>query len=1325
MLESPTIFNPFAGPEIAHLLRITDSQEELWHSCLFGGEDANRAYNESLSLVLTGDLDYDALQKAFLTLIQRHESLRAAFSPDGKFMCIFSQVEFKIDFHDLSNLSAMEKKAQTDGYLNEDAHRSFDLINGPLIRVGLLKLEEEKHHLVITTHHIVCDGWSYGIILQELGALYSANVQNTPHKLPDAISYSQYAKEQREFSENGAIKKVEAYWLDLYSGEVPQLNMPVDNPRPSQRSYQGKRFDQSLDDKLIAELRKTGAKVNCSLVVTLMAAFEIFLYELTGQKSFSLGLPTAGQSAMGAKHLIGHCVNLLPLKTEIDIQSSFVDQLQRRKSANFDAFDHQELTFGHLLKKLNIERNPARIPLVPVVLNIDMGIDDDVSFSGLNYELLSNPREYETFELFLNATGSNESLILEWSYNSNLFEKCSIMGMVDSFEALLQKLVAQPEQKLSDLTVKKTPNYEIKGPDRVYPQSTLHQLFDRQAHESPRNLALQLDSEHISYGDLQKRINQTAQFLWERGVRPDQTVAISLDRSPDLIICIFAVLQCGAAYVPIDTSYPDGRIKLMVIDSAATFYIGDGSKRNLSLSTKNITIEEIHTESSAFEAVPLDIYVSTESPAYIIYTSGSTGKPKGVQVAHSNVINLVNSMAKEPGITSEDKIFAVTTISFDATVMEIFLPLLHGASIVFVDEETRRDGHLLLKKAVNDGITMMWGTPTIYQILVDSGWKDPLPIKALIGGEAVPLPLARQLLKKCHELWNIYGPTETTVCAFLTRITENDDPITIGRPVSNTHAYLLDEYGNPVAKGEEGEIVIGGDGVSLGYLNRPELNENSFLDDPFRKEKGKKMYRSGDMGKLLPNGQLQCLGRRDRQVKVRGHRIELGEIEYILKELPGVKTAATDVQNHLLKAYIISSKDTLGQEEAIRNWKEQLTAELPAYMVPQEFIFLEELPVTSNGKLDRKRLAQLASTNSKINFGHTGPRNAAEKLIADIWKECLRLEQLDIYSSFFELGGHSLVAAKVMTQLEEKTGKRLPLASLFEHSTVEKLALLLEANDSQLTWGSLVPIRSQGSKPPIFIVHGAGLNVLNFSSLVKFMDDDQPIYGLQAKGLNGLEDPLTTVEEIAAHYNAAISSVRPNGPYSLAGYSFGGVIAYEMAKQFKEKGEKVNTLVLLDTYAFPPYGRKTQLGKTIANTKYFFAQKFHSLKKGLGSKEGFKEKMGNIGRGFGRILSGNILEKTEEFELQNERAAEIRKIHDRATDKYHLKPQHVRIDLVRVNKDPEYKHDPIFLGWRSFALDGVELHRIPGNHTEMFTPPNDKISAETLQGILDANNVNE
>jgi len=588
-------------------------------------------------------------------------------------------------------------------------------------------------------------------------------------------------------------------------------------------------------------------------------------------------------------------------------------------------------------------------------------------------------------------------------------------------------------------------NYLIEGTRLNYPESTLHVLLKERAAFSKSAIALQFGKEFVTYGELQIRINQTANYLLEKGIRSGHIVAISLERSPDLIVSLFAILQCGASYLPIDITYPDSRIAFMIADSEAEFFINTTSKPAVSHSAINIFIEDILKVKKNLSEEPISLQVSSKSMAYIIYTSGSTGKPKAVQVTHRNLVNLLYSLSINPGINPEDKIFSHTTISFDAMITEIFLPLIYGACVVFVDEETKRDGRLLLKQAIEDKITIMFGTPSIWQILLDSGWEKPLNIKALIGGEPVTFPLAQKLLSRCRELWNLYGPTETTVWCLLTRISIDDNPITIGKPISNTHVYLLDEEGNSVANGEIGEITIGGDGVALGYLNRPELTAERFVPDPYNQNGDGKMYLSGDLGKLLPNGQVQCLGRKDEQVKLRGNRIELGEIETMLGTLPNIKRAAVIVSNQLmgepqLVAYIQSENSNL-DVETIQN---QLAEILPDFMIPSIYIWIKEFPITINGKLNKKGLPSPEFKRPDSAPLLRKPRTQVEKDLLKIWKEQLKISSLGIDDNFFKMGGTSLLVQRLVAQIGQGLNMEIPVTKIYQFPTIAELAEYIE-----------------------------------------------------------------------------------------------------------------------------------------------------------------------------------------------------------------------------------------------------------------------------------------
>ena len=857
----------------------------------------------------------------------------------------------------------------------------------------------------------------------------------------------------------------------------------------------------------------------------------------------------------------------------------------------------------------------------------------------------------------------------------------------------------------------------IRGSKIVYPKSTLHELFINQAKISPNAIALEFGEEKFTYAELAVMVNQMAHYLWSQGLKPGQIVAVSLDRTPELIASLFAVLQCGASYIPIDTLYPEARINLMMEDAGASFYIGLKSKETFSNDIIALSISAILKAIVNFPKEPLTVKTPTESGAYIIYTSGSTGKPKGVHVAHCNVINLVYSMAKEPGIDASDKIFSLTTISFDAMVMEIYLPLLFGACVVIVDEDTRLDGQLLLQKAIENEITIIWGTPSIWQILLDSGWEKPLNIKILIGGEPVPLPLAHKLLSRCNELWNIYGPTETTVCSFLTPITLNDNPITIGKPIANTLVYLLDSNRNPVKQGEVGEIVIAGDGVSLGYLNRSELTNERFITNNFEKESNGKMYLSGDLGKLLPNGHVQCLGRIDNQVKVRGYRIEIGEIENTLMAIKGIKSSVVLANSDILIAFIVVDFEITEELDQIKWWRNELSSQLPPFMIPNVFHIIDKIPTTTNGKVDKNKLLEYKSQSDK-NQNLTVPRTEEEKLVATIWKESLNIEEIDIFSDFFEIGGHSVKAVKVIIDTEKQTGKRFPLSILFEHSTVEKFAKLLSDN-KEIHSGCIVPIKPSGSKVPFFMIHGGGLNVINYVNLSKHFDEEQPFYGIQGIGEKGFENWYKSVEAMAAHYIEAIIQINPNGPYAIGGYCVGGIIAFEISRQLKEQGKEVSLTALLDSYADSSYYYKTNRQKKLARYYQRTYKRLIFLKEMLTSWKFFKKRFNSkkdyiLKKHFNK---NNIIMSEQEISAQELFTEAVGKILN-ILGKYHLKPQNIEVDLFRSKNRIDHQFAPSHLGWKKAALKGVKIHTIPTDNFDIRESPHDKILARIFQDIL-------
>jgi amino acid adenylation domain-containing protein len=895
---NPVEFDPFAGPELQLVAPATESQLEIWTSCLIGGDAANCAYNESFSLLLTGAFNHAAMLMALQSLTNRHQALRSSFSADGRYTCIYKEFSFDVDYQDLSNQKT-DQQQLTIGNLNKQiALTPFDLINGPLFKASLIKLNDHEHLLTLVAHHIICDGWSIGIMMQDLSKYYSAYAKDESIILPDAPLFSDYAAEQLAFEKSNEFKATEQYWINEFKGSSHYVNLPTDLPRPAVRTFKSHRDDFNLDSQLALALKKLGKANGTSFVTTLLAAFEVFLQRLTGQEEIILGLPAAGQSATGNYRLVGHCVNLLALRSHPKAAQSFRSYLKARNSDILDAYDHQQYTFGSLLKKLNIPRDASRIPLVPVMFNIDMGMDDDVAFYALKHQLHSNPRAYENFEIFVNISGRDDSLVLEWSYNTQLFQASTIKEMMAEFEFLLKQLAADPDVLIGNISLKNTEtlisqlNIWNNTAVSYNKNKPLHQVISERATDFSDTIAVKFGQTVLSYQELNNFANQFAALLLASGVKKGDKVAFAVDRSASMVVIMLGIMKTGAVYIPLDPQFPLGRINYMLSDSAAVVLIASSKyKGHYQSNAKELVLEDEWKTLHQYPATAPNIEVTGDDLAYILYTSGSTGNPKGVQIAHSGLVNFLYSMQKKPGVTASDKLLAVTTISFDISGLELFLPLICGAQVIIADSDAAKDGRLLLDIIKTEGVTIMQATPYTWRIMLEAGWDSTTPIKVLCGGEALPKELADRILKQAESLWNVYGPTETTIWSTIKEIKAGDELITVGRPIDNTSIYILDQFQNPLPVGSAGEIYIGGDGVAQGYLNQPVLTIEKFVADPFSQIQGAKMYRTGDMGRFMADGEIVCLGRIDSQIKIRGYRIEAGEIEHHLVREYNVKEA--------------------------------------------------------------------------------------------------------------------------------------------------------------------------------------------------------------------------------------------------------------------------------------------------------------------------------------------------------------------------------------------------------------------------------------------------
>jgi amino acid adenylation domain-containing protein len=1051
-------FDPFAEGELLLTAPATPAQTEIWLSVQMG-DAANCAYNLSQSFRLTGLLNQAALASSLQQLVNRHESLRTSFSSNGESLCIVAELPIDLPLIDLTDLSPPERELQLAQIVKHDLNQPFKIEQGPLFRAQMIKLAAQEHLLLLNAHHIVCDGWSWSILIEDLGALYSAQVQGIAPNLPVAEKFSDYATAEIAAAQQPDAAATEQYWLAQFAGAVPVVDFPTDRPRPSFRTFNAARADYELAGEIGEQLKELGKKFGCSFNTTILAGFEVLLHRLTGQDDLIVGIPACGQIAAGQDRLVGHCTNLLPLRTQIDGNKSFVDYLQQRRSTILDAYEHQQFTFGSLVSKLALPRDPSRIPLAPIMFNLDRAAASNRQlFSGLELTSQLNPREFETFELFINAVELADKIVLECQYNTNLFDRATIQRHLSEFETLLQGIIANPAQLISRLPILTTAArqqilVDWNQTQADYPDTKcLHHLVETQVKLTPDAVAIVFEEQQLTYAELDCQANQVANYLIDVGVKPATFVGICVERSLQMVVGLLGILKTGAAYVPIDPNYPVDRIEYMLADAQIEVlltqqplipHLPTQVNQLVCLDTDGARIAQAETTAPVVQITP-------ESIAYVIYTSGSTGKPKGVEVLHRGVVNFLTSMQHQPGIVATDILLSVTTLSFDIAVLEIFLPITVGASVLLLSREDAMDGRKLATTIDMAGVTIMQATPSTWRLLLEAEWAGSKQLKILAGGEAISRELAAQLLAKSAAVWNMYGPTETTIWSTVEQIITADQPISIGRPIANTEIYILDTQLQPVPIGITGDLYIGGVGLARGYWQRPDLTGDKFISHPFSTAPNARIYQTGDLARYLPNGKIECLGRADFQVKLRGFRIELGEIEALLGQHPTIAQAIAMIRedlpgDHRLVAYVVptaQANTTLSSSE-LRQFLQQ---KLPDYFIPAVIVTINALPLTPNGKIDRKALPAPDFSNFQLQTSFIAPQTPTEISLAAIWSQVLRIEQVGIGDDFFELGGHSILAIQVISRARQAFAIDLPLQSLFEQPTIAGLASRIDTS---------------------------------------------------------------------------------------------------------------------------------------------------------------------------------------------------------------------------------------------------------------------------------------
>ncbi|GER90128.1 hypothetical protein KDW_42900 [Dictyobacter vulcani] len=1043
--------------EQTYLFPASFGQERLW--LLNQLEPENTAYNLLVTLKLKGPLDISALNQSLNALVQRHETLRTSLvMQDGQLMqSIAAELAVPIEQIDRQSIAAEQRDAEMQRWIKKISNRKFKLDQGPLFHATLLQFQPTSAVFFLAIHHSIADGWSLPIIFQELSAYYNAIVTGQPDNLPElTIQYADYAVWQREWLASGELDEQLSYWKETLAGSPALLQLPTDRLRPASQTFHGNSYRFSLPRELTKKIEALGHRNRTTLYMTLMAAFQVLLFRYSGQDDMVIGTPIAGRTRMDLEGIIGLFTNTLALRGDLSGDPTFQELLARVRQSTLDAYSNQEIPLERLVEELQPERNLSYNPLFQVMFILQNTPSDAFKLADLTLTVVKLPSDTAKFDLTLTCWQENDNLQASLEYNTDLFDESTIQRMAQQLQTLLESIVSDDQVPISRLALLSLEEQQqliatFTAPTVAYPREKhMHQRFEEQAERVPQSLAIHHGEKRITYQELNQRANQVAHRLQREGIGAGAFVGICVERSAEMLVSILAILKIGGAYVPLDPDYPVHRLEFIIQDSNIALLITQQSilerlqlkeTHHLRLDTEQTAIEQ---ESSA----NLNTSIAAEQPAYLIYTSGSTGNPKGVSVPHAALNNFLHYMQATFQITEQDSVLAISSLSFDISALELFLPLISGACIELVGRQEATDGRLLIKVLKQNNITLIQATASTWQMLISSGWQGKPNATLLCGGEALPLDLAQKLTARGKALWNVYGPTEATVWATLYHVKKDARHISLGQPMDNVQIYILDKQLQLVPAGIPGELYIGGEGLAHGYLNRPDLTATTFRPDPFSKQPGARIYKTGDIVRYSNDQVLEYLGRSDFQVKVRGHRIELGEIEACLERHSEIKQAIVTVRedqsnDQRIVAYLRTTA-TLSTAE-IRSY---LQKDLPAYMIPSAFVILDAWPLTPNGKIDRRALpAPEIEQDDQPEI--VLPVNQVEEVLVKLWAQLLGLEQVSTNWNFFQLGGHSLLGTQLMIRITEALKVELPLRALFEDPTISGLAQAIEQQIGQ------------------------------------------------------------------------------------------------------------------------------------------------------------------------------------------------------------------------------------------------------------------------------------
>jgi len=1263
-------------------------------------------YNESFTLHFSEEVRAPALEQALNAFVARHELLRTGFAVAGGtvFRRLRDTAPLQLSVVDLGCLDAQTAEAEFASRAQRDARRSFDLGLPPLMRASMYRLGEGRCRLHLVVHHLVFDAHAiYAILLPELHALYEAFSRGrTPELPPPSRPFGDYVGWQHAYEDSEAIELDRQYWEHQLQGIRP-LGLATDRRRPQRCSYRGAFTPFSLPVALSEALAALGRRERSSMFTVLLSAFEALLWRYTGEEDIAVGTVQMDRQLAGFESVFGCFLNTLVLRTSLSGNPCFTELLERVRKLTLEALAHCRYPFSRLLEGIPERRDPSRHPLFQVAFVMEPSLDEHPS--GWTVSQLDVQHGTAKFDLLLELEQRRDGLIGRFEYNTDLFDHTTIERMVAHYRALLEGIVAHPDRRLSELPLLGAAERSLilrDWNDTAAPlprQQSVHELFEVQAERRPESVAIADGERSLSYAELNARANQLARYLRRRGVGPDVLVGLCMPRSLDMVIAALGILKSGGAYVPLDPCYPAQRLAWMFADSRAPVVLTHATlKEQLPPYDGDLICVDNKWHEIAREPFDNLRQLNTAGDlAYVVYTSGSTGTPKGVAVPHRGVVRLVYG-CDYVAFGPEQTHLLLSPISFDAATFELWGALLHGARcIVFADRVPTM--HALGRSIREHRVTTLWLTAALFNTVIDQDPQILAGVAELVtGGEALSLPHVRRALAKLPRtrLINGYGPTESTTFSCCFRIPPDLphwlDSVPIGRPIGNTRVYVLDAYLNPVPVGVPGELFIAGDGLARGYLNRPELSAKRFVADPFDREPDARMYRTGDRVRYLADGNIEFLGRMDEQLKIRGWRIEPREIEITLLQHAAVSAALvmarSEPEGLKLAAYVVPHE---GHTPSARDLQDFLRTRLPAYMLPSALVLLDRLPLTPNGKVDRDALPAPVQRDRDGLGEASSPGNAIEVQLMRIWEQLLRISPIGVEENFFDLGGHSLLAVQLMDRIARLFDRQLPLDSLwYGRGTIRHLAEMLTGDDADPVWMRPIAIKASGERPPLFCVPIAGGHVFNYDNMSPYVDAEQPLYGLPLQGVDGRQQPHRSIETIALHCITQMRSAQPFGPYHLAGYCSGGVIAFEMARQLHAQGETVAFVGLIDSA--PPWPASTlraMLRDLIRGKELRLVQeRFYAL-----------------------ALNAMRLPRLR-------RLKGVGESHRWALWSYRPQPFVGRLTVFRP-AEYEYSRDAA-LGWASLAEQGVEVHVLPGRHRDLVKEPGVQRLAQRLNACLAA-----